>query len=311
MAFCSNCGTEIGEQATCPSCGASNQAAAGSPAIPFAPPVAASEYGSSQEAQVRIGIDLEPPEQSRLTILFRLILLIPLFIVEIALSIAGFFAAIGAWFAALITGRVPDGIQAFLTGVNRYILNVSAYQFLVVKTWPGVPFNPAPTDQVTLDIDHVDLNRAAVFFRLILVIPAGIVGGILNYGAGVIVVIMWFWGIVAGREPRALHQGVSLVVRYQARLYAYFYLLTPTQPWGGVLGDEVVDDQAYTAATNPAGTQPVRWVITRSARIAVIVMIVIGAIIGITVNAVNRSSRNTTPSNSAPISSPAPAGITG
>ncbi len=223
--------------------------------------------------------------QLRWTILIRLILLIPLYIVGFFIALAGLFAAIGAWFASLVTGRVPDGIQAFIAGVVRFLGNVLAYQFFVVPEWPGIPFNPAPSDQVDLDVDHVDLNRAAVFFRLILAIPAGIISSVLSYGALVISVIMWVWGLITGQENRSFHQGMALVVRYQMRFYAYFYLLSPTQPWTGLLGDEVVDDQAPGIV---GASKPERWVVIKGARTLVIVMIVIGAIIGVTVQANTR-----------------------
>jgi hypothetical protein len=47
-------------------------------------------------------------ERSRLTVFFRIFLLIPHFIVLALYGIVVFFAAIAAWFAALFTGRVPD-----------------------------------------------------------------------------------------------------------------------------------------------------------------------------------------------------------
>ena len=75
---------------------------------------------------------------------------------------------------------------------------------------------------------------------------------------------------------------MALVVRYQMRFYAYFYLLSPTQPWSGLLGDEVVDDQAPGVAGGP---KPERWVVAKGARTLVIVMIVIGAIVGVVVQA--------------------------
>jgi hypothetical protein len=281
MAFCSSCGTRMDDsQEVCPNCGTAKPTSGGSPAIPFAPPVAASEYGAVNEAQVRVGIDLEPPMQERWTILIRLILLIPLFIVGFFIALAGVFAAIGAWFASLFTGRVPDGIQAFISGVVRFLGNIAAYQYFVVPEWPGIPFNPAPSDQVTVDIDHVDLNRAAVFFRLILAIPASIVNSVLSYGALVASVVMWVWGVITGQENRIFHQGMALVVRYQMRFYAYLFLLSPTQPWTGLLGDEVVDDQAPGIAGGPKSE---RFVVVKDARTLVIVMLVIGAVLSVIV----------------------------
>ena len=46
-------------------------------------------------------------QRSRLTVFFRLILLIPHVIVTSLYGIVAFIAVVIAWFAALFTGRVP------------------------------------------------------------------------------------------------------------------------------------------------------------------------------------------------------------
>ena len=117
------------------------------------------------EAQVLVGLSLEPPTQARWTILIRLILVIPLGFVAIFIGIAALFAAIGAWFASLVVGRVPDSLQTFMTGALRLYANILAYAFLLTSRWPGLVFDEGAHDQVSLSIDHVPLNRAAVFFR--------------------------------------------------------------------------------------------------------------------------------------------------
>ena len=45
-------------------------------------------------------------------------------------------AVIVAWFAALITGRVPDGLHDFLASYLRFYTRVSAYLFLLSDPWP-------------------------------------------------------------------------------------------------------------------------------------------------------------------------------
>jgi hypothetical protein len=62
------------------------------------------------EARVLVGLSLEPPRQARWTILLRLVLAFPLLVVAFFVSIAGLVAVIVSWFAALLIGRVPDGL---------------------------------------------------------------------------------------------------------------------------------------------------------------------------------------------------------
>ncbi len=58
-------------------------------------------------------LDVYPARhQRRLTVFFRLLLLIPQLIVVWLLGIVTFFAAIAAWFAALVLGRLPEWRRA-------------------------------------------------------------------------------------------------------------------------------------------------------------------------------------------------------
>ncbi len=63
-------------------------------------------------------------EQNRLTVLVRFILLIPQFIILVFLALAVLFVAIIGWFAALITGRLPEWAHTFMGGVVRWYVRV-------------------------------------------------------------------------------------------------------------------------------------------------------------------------------------------
>ena len=188
-------------------------------------------------AGVRVGISLDPPQQPRWTILLRLILALPLLLVVEALSIAALFLVIAGWFAALVTKEVPPTIQEFVTSVLRVSSNVSAYTYLLVDRWPGIPFEAGSNEQVTLEIDKVSLNRAAVFFRYFLAIPAVFVQMLLTFGSWPFLFVMWVVGIIRGQTPKPLHQGIAAILRFQIRVQAYYFLLTPTQPFKGLFGD--------------------------------------------------------------------------
>src|SRR5207247_1683483 len=81
-------------------------------------------------------IDVAPPtsfyverelQRSRLKTLPRPILVLPHLIVVLALMIASYVVAIIGWFAALILGRLPDGIAGFLESAVAYSTRVSCY----------------------------------------------------------------------------------------------------------------------------------------------------------------------------------------
>jgi hypothetical protein len=213
---------------------------------------------ASGVARVTLVLALEPPTQRRWTILLRPLLVIPLVIAFIAVAVAAGVMIILSWFAALFTGRVPDGLQNQLTGFYRFESRLLSYAYLLHDVWPGVHFQHRPGDPVDLEIDHVALRRSAVFFRIILAIPAQIVGYVLLAGVWPYLLAMWFVGLVQGRTPKSLHQTAALVLRYHLRLSAYFGLLTPTQPFEGFFGDGVVDATSPSASASVA--EPVEHV---------------------------------------------------
>lgn len=279
MAYCAKCGTlEVEGQKFCAVCGAPTSS---STSMAPMPPLTSNDM--SGEARVLVGISLDPPVQARWTIFFRSILAFPLFFVAIFISIAALCATIVAWFASLFTGRVPDGLQTFITGTMRLYANILAYVFLLTSRWPGLVFEEGTHDQVSLSIEHVSLNRAAVFFRILLSIPGSIVSVILSLGSYPLLFVMWVWGLVTGREPVPLHQALALVLRFQVRFQAYAYLMTPTQPFHGLMGDgessadlpKTIVENSETPATS---SLPTTWLVTKNTKTLTVVIIVLGVL---------------------------------
>jgi Domain of unknown function (DUF4389) len=177
--------------------------------------------------------------QRRLTVLVRLILLIPHAIVLYCLALAACVVAFLGWWAALFTGRLPQWVGEFLSGLLRWAARVFAYGLLLTDAYPPFTIDDVPTYPVRLAFPAPQrLNRAAVFFRIILVIPAWFVGAMIGFGAGTLMgFIAWLITLVAGRLPASYHQAFTAVVRYQMRYYAYWTMLTPTYP-RGLFGDK-------------------------------------------------------------------------
>ena len=240
-----------------------------------------SEVSSNQAARVLVGLPMQPPEQGRLSILFRLLLTLPLMIVMVLMAIVAMVVLIISWFAALITGRVPEAFQDFLVGYLRMSLNIEAYYFLLVPKWPGLQFNAGPSNQVTLEVDHVKLNRAAVLFRLILAIPAHLLQVLVLGLYELYLFIMWLVGIFTKKTPVALHQTMALILRYSARTSAYYMLLTPTQPFTGLFGD---------GAESGPSDKPTGWAVVPSARTLLVLSMVVGVIAYIAISVASGSN---------------------
>jgi hypothetical protein len=173
---------------------------------------------------------------TRLTVLFRLLLALPHLAVLYALTIATEVVTVISWVVALFTGRVPDGLYGFVEWVVRYGTRVNAYVHLLTDTWPG--FSDSTPYPVTVHLERPDrLNRLAVLFRIVLLVPAGLLGMLLVYGQVLVLPFVWLVTLLLGRVPTPAFDGLASAVRWQTRYYAYALLLTSAYP-AGLLGDE-------------------------------------------------------------------------
>jgi hypothetical protein len=87
-------------------------------------------------------------DRNRLTVGFRLILVIPHLLVLAALFIAAFVVTVIAFFAVLFTGRWPDGMRRFVLSVARWYVRVDAYLLLLTDEYPPFAFDNVPNAQL-------------------------------------------------------------------------------------------------------------------------------------------------------------------
>lgn len=81
--------------------------------------------------------EIDPPKrQSRWKTGFRLFLAIPAGVLSSAFSTVMGVAGIGAWFAALFTGRVPEGLHRLLGWALRYQAQAFSYFALLTDQYP-------------------------------------------------------------------------------------------------------------------------------------------------------------------------------
>jgi len=100
-------------------------------------------------------VDLEidrPDRQARLVTAFRLFLAIPSWIISGALQWLVLAAGIGGWFAALVTGRMPEGLRNAGAHGLRYVAQANGYAYLLTDRYPfaGPPTEAQPP-QLLLD----------------------------------------------------------------------------------------------------------------------------------------------------------------
>ena len=84
-----------------------------------------------------IDVEIDPPErQRRLTILFRFLLAFPAFVVASALGGVAAVIAFLAWWYALFTARMPEGMRNLGVTCLRYSAQTYAYSLLVTGRYP-------------------------------------------------------------------------------------------------------------------------------------------------------------------------------
>jgi hypothetical protein len=168
-------------------------------------------------------------QRNRLTVFFRLILVIPHLIWVVLWGIVAVLALVANWFATLFMGRSPEGLHTFLATYLRYQTQVWAYALLLADPYPG--FGGQPGYPIDLEVDPPQpQNRLTVFFRLILALPAFILARIMTNISELLAVFSWFVALVLGRVPEGLRNFGAFALRFEQQTNAYAYLLTERYP---------------------------------------------------------------------------------
>jgi hypothetical protein len=96
------------------------------------------EYPPFGDGDYPVSLDLHSAEgeRDRLTVAFRIILVIPHLLAVWVLGVAWAVTTVIAWFAILFTGRYPEGLYHFAVGVLRWNTRVEAYLLLLHDEYP-------------------------------------------------------------------------------------------------------------------------------------------------------------------------------
>jgi hypothetical protein len=190
--------------------------------------------------------------RSRLTVFFRLLLVLPHLIWLMLWGLAVNFALFVLWLAILINGSVPSTLHDFVAGYLRYATHVAAYVFLAADPYPG--FGGAPSYPVTVEVDApARQSRWTALFRLVLAVPALVltatlgggmawtgVNALVTFGvaflyagsgvAGTAALLAWFLALVRGRSSAGLRDLTAYAIGYAAQASGYLLLLTDRYP---------------------------------------------------------------------------------
>jgi hypothetical protein len=197
---------------------------------PSSDPALAEPLPELPEHPVRIVVDDEL-RRSRLTVFFRLLLAIPHFIWITLWAIAVVLAAFLAWILALAVGHLPSWLHRFIAAYVRYATHLYAFVYIVGSKFPGFTGREGSYG-IDLRIDGPQRqNRWKTLFRLVLAVPALLVGGALGTVLFVVAVLAWWYALITGRMPEGLRNLGASCLRYSAQTSAYLFLLTDRYPY--------------------------------------------------------------------------------
>ncbi len=174
--------------------------------------------------------DSEDLRRSRLTVFFRLPLVIPHLVWLGLWSILSLLLSIVQWLVTLIRGRPVAALHGFLSRWVRYGFHVYAFGALVANPFPafGGRFGAYPLDLVLPEPGRQ--NRWKTLARGLLAIPALVVGGALGVALFVNAVLIWFAAMATGRAPEGLRNLSAYSLRYSGQTNAYLFFITDRYP---------------------------------------------------------------------------------
>jgi hypothetical protein len=169
-------------------------------------------------------------KRSRLTVFFRLLLVIPQLFWLYVWSGTIWFLVIVNWFAVLIKARSPEDLHHLLARALRYWTHLTAYIALVGNPYPTF-FGRDGSYPVDLRVDGpARQNRWVTGFRIVLAIPALILAYVFATVMWVVAFLAWFVAIVIGRTPKGMRDLSAYCLRYQMQTNAYLMIVTDRYP---------------------------------------------------------------------------------
>jgi Domain of unknown function (DUF4389) len=208
-----------------------------------------------------VDLEIEPPtRQSRWSVAFRGILMLPGLLLAFALmgdptsgTLPGrgavfddtlglmHVAALLGWFSILARKRMPRGLRDTIAYGLSYGAQLWAYALLLTDRYPSsdpasaLPELPTRLDPIRLELTgELRRSRLTVFFRLLLTFPHLV--WLVLWGTLVlpVAIVNWLATLALGRSPERLHRFLAAYLRYQMHVYAFLYLVA--NPFPGFVG---------------------------------------------------------------------------
>ena len=168
--------------------------------------------------------------------LVQWLLAIPHLVVLGVLGAVSAVVVVVAWFAVVLTGKLPAGIAGFQAMYLRYSIVVNAYVSFLTTQYPPFNFDTSPADpggsQASVNFSPAleGRNRLTVLFRAITAIPAYIFSVLIEIVGAICLVLGFFAVLFSGRWPAGLRRMAVGAQAVSLRFNAYGLLLTDEYP---------------------------------------------------------------------------------
>jgi hypothetical protein len=170
------------------------------------------------------------PTRQRVTVFFRYILAYPCMLISMGWGYVNSLFAFLQWWIIVFTGKRNANFWRMQNNWLGYASRVWSYQGLLFDKWPNVGAEPAG-EPTTYSFEYEEeANRLTTGFRLLMIIPALIVGIFVLIGLVVVTIVSWFAILFTGTHPQGMFDFQLRVIQYLVRLQAYASLMTDEYP---------------------------------------------------------------------------------
>ncbi len=198
----------------------------------------------TQDKKYPLTLDIDYSDKSdRLTAAFRIILIIPIFIILALISGAnstdeesaraarwgiesGGLLIIPTMLMILFRQKYPKWWYNFNIELTKFATRVGAYFFLLRDEYPSTDEEQAVHINIPYPNVEKDLVNWMPLVKWFLAIPHVLVLCFLWIGAIIAVIIAWFAILFTGTHPKGIHDYIVGVMRWSLRVETYALLLT-------------------------------------------------------------------------------------
>ena len=172
-----------------------------------------------------------------------------------------------AFWVILFTGRYPESWFEFQVNYQRWTLRFTARMLNIADGYPAFGLK-AEDEHVTFEVPYPErVSRGLTLVRLLfgffyVIIPHGMILGLLNVAVSVVVFLAWFAVLFTGRYPKSMFDFVVYFLRWNQRVSLYLGYMTdryppfsgdpdeqPVEP--GVEGSRAADEGQSNSTTSP------------------------------------------------------------